>query len=213
MNKIKIISLLHPDFENYFVPRIEGYLENINTKKVTEVVLTAGPYRPYGACISWISKLHGIVNIDFYSAIRAGFGSLDFGELTNELIKCINIAEPNKLSVSLTLDYVRNNHPELLTLRSLISLEIGSIANLSDFEVIHDYFSDFKDTMTSLETVKFLEKHFDDSIDNLTCEVKEHDEGNTVWYSLKCTIDNKLIEVVEPDYKINKYFYLLSNKK
>ena len=63
------------DFDGYFeawATELQKELEVIKCP-VTKITVDAGPYRPYGLCYSVKSTE---VELDFYSGVRAGFGSI-----------------------------------------------------------------------------------------------------------------------------------------
>jgi len=65
------------DFEGYFERLVDGWIMRKRDAgepfKHGQILVTAGPYRPSAVTYeSWSGTLH----LDFYSALRAGFGSL-----------------------------------------------------------------------------------------------------------------------------------------
>lgn len=66
------------DFEGYFERLVLGWLERVAVPKHREIRITAGPYR--SDVVSYVSK-DGMLALDFYSAFRAGFGSLSETEV------------------------------------------------------------------------------------------------------------------------------------
>lgn len=78
--------VIEEDYDGYFEGLVKGMIENKNGKfKHKKIVVTSGPYRPY--TMGYESK-DDTINIDFYSAIRNGFGSLsndDIDQMTELL--------------------------------------------------------------------------------------------------------------------------------
>ena len=65
------------DYDRYFEELVDRWIESKRKSgeafNHTAIVVTAGPYR--SAAVSYHSK-DGVLHLDFYSALRAGFGSL-----------------------------------------------------------------------------------------------------------------------------------------
>lgn len=78
---MEIIYRLREDFKPYFEDRLNEVKDYITNPNIKKIVVTAGPYRPYGANASWIDPFNGIISLDFYSALRTGFGQLSFTDL------------------------------------------------------------------------------------------------------------------------------------
>lgn len=69
------------DFDGYFTSLTKQIVALVNNPRYSKVVVTAGPYRAYGMAISRIDD--DTAGIDFYSALRAGFGSLTQQDLVD----------------------------------------------------------------------------------------------------------------------------------
>ena len=69
--------VVEKDYDGYF----EGWVKALVKKKAeqgtpfkhTKIVVTAGPWRPYA--VTFVSK-DGVLHLDWYSALRTGFGSI-----------------------------------------------------------------------------------------------------------------------------------------
>lgn len=74
------------DFDGYFARLVDGLIERHEGDfKHKTIRITAGPWRPYA--VDYHSDGETIT-LDFYSALRAGFGSLSDEDLT-ELSKLL----------------------------------------------------------------------------------------------------------------------------
>lgn len=81
-----------PGFFHRITDEVAYYITNPEIKKI---IVTAGPFRPYGASLSWINKENGIISIDYYSALRAGFGSISAKEVYDGINNNEISLEPN----------------------------------------------------------------------------------------------------------------------
>lgn len=77
--KITIIN----DYDGYFEWLVSSWLK-LETCNRAEIRITAGPYRSYA--MSCRVDQDNILHIDFYSALRNGFGELKQQEI-NEMLK------------------------------------------------------------------------------------------------------------------------------
>lgn len=68
---------VHSDFDHFFENLVNRWIEEKRETNEpfnhTAIVVTAGPFR--SDAVSYESK-GGIIHLDFYSALRTGFGSL-----------------------------------------------------------------------------------------------------------------------------------------
>ena len=78
----KIEIVVESDYDNYFLTKVNHWVstkircgEKFHHQKI---VISAGPYRPYA--VGTASK-DGVLSIDFYSALRVGFGELQLSEV------------------------------------------------------------------------------------------------------------------------------------
>ena len=78
MTKITVAS----DYDGYFQKMVADALEKVPECKWDEVVISAGPWRSYGMSAS---KSDRTLLLDFYSALRTGFGQLDKKDLLDIL--------------------------------------------------------------------------------------------------------------------------------
>lgn len=64
------------DYDGFFEAWVRGWMERKapDAYQHKEIVITAGPYRPYA--VSFDKTEDGVLRLDFYSALRAGFGGL-----------------------------------------------------------------------------------------------------------------------------------------
>lgn len=67
------------EITTWFVLKMEESLHYIDKTKCTAILIGATPYKPDAATIKYVYD--GIVYIDFYSALRSGFGMLNYAEL------------------------------------------------------------------------------------------------------------------------------------
>ena len=81
MTKIKINTI--NDYDNYFTDwatLLANKLEQKPNNKITQIDVNSGPYRSYGMSYDVDNTT---LKLDFYSAVRTGFGSI--GTTTDEL--------------------------------------------------------------------------------------------------------------------------------
>jgi hypothetical protein len=71
---------IEKDYDGYFESLSKRIFERINNKEIKGITVSAGPYRAY-AFMYEKTEEQGIVNFDFYSAIRTGFGSLSSDDI------------------------------------------------------------------------------------------------------------------------------------
>jgi hypothetical protein len=62
-------------FAEYFMNKSTAISKLITRDDIKKILVTAGPYRPYALSVAWVNKDKGIINIDWYSALRVGFGT------------------------------------------------------------------------------------------------------------------------------------------
>lgn len=78
---------IEKDFDNYFGTIVcNEIIPNLTTNKITWIILSSGPYRNYDVDINWIDKEKELIHIDYYSAVRVGFGTPH----TDEVIEMLN---------------------------------------------------------------------------------------------------------------------------
>lgn len=70
------------DYDGYFEALVRRWMARKQEFKHREIVITSGPYRI--DAVTYRSK-DGVLHLDFYSALRAGFGALGSGEI-DELV-------------------------------------------------------------------------------------------------------------------------------
>jgi len=69
------------DYDHYFQNLVESMVESKKGEfKHDKIVVSSGPYRP--SALTYRSK-DKIIYLDFYSAIRNGFGSLSNQDITD----------------------------------------------------------------------------------------------------------------------------------
>jgi len=70
---------IQSDFDGYFERLVRGMIDKKQQKggtfKATKIIVTAGPYRESACSYKW-REPEKILWLDFYSALRAGFGGL-----------------------------------------------------------------------------------------------------------------------------------------
>lgn len=76
--RIKVES----DFDGYFEHRVRAVLSKVLNCPWEEIYISAGPWRLYGMSASHRGK---VLYLDFYSALRTGFGSLEDEEIQQVL--------------------------------------------------------------------------------------------------------------------------------
>lgn len=82
--------VVEEDYDGYFESFVKGLIARKAERRTQEfkhfkIVITAGPWRPYA--VMWEEKDDGLY-LDFYSALRRGFGSLSSEEV-DELTKLL----------------------------------------------------------------------------------------------------------------------------
>lgn len=77
------------DYDDYFHHLVEGWVDRKEAEgglfRHKKIVISAGPYR--SSAVSFRSG-DGVISLDFYSALRAGFGGLSATDVT-EIIKLL----------------------------------------------------------------------------------------------------------------------------
>jgi len=78
--------IIKNDFDGYFESLVKSWIERKKTDfKHSKIVVTDEPWRPY--TVSY--EIHeDTINLDFYSALRRGFGELSSKEIT-EIIELL----------------------------------------------------------------------------------------------------------------------------
>lgn len=109
---IAIEYRLRDDFKSYFKNRVENIVSKLTNEDVKLIVVTAGPYRPYGAAISWIDPFNGIINIDWYSALRTGFGNVTDDEIICGINNNEINANPDQIVGDIFTEFVKPNFNE-----------------------------------------------------------------------------------------------------
>lgn len=71
--------IIQKDFDGYFESLTKRIVAMVKSPKYKTVNVTAGPYRPYAMDIRKVDD--DTILIDYYSAIRNGFGSLSEQDL------------------------------------------------------------------------------------------------------------------------------------
>lgn len=78
----KIEVVVESDYDNYFFNKVNGWVETKIQSgeefKHYRIVITAGPYRAYAV---GTKSADGVLQFDFYSALRSGFGSISDEEI------------------------------------------------------------------------------------------------------------------------------------
>lgn len=69
------------EITTWFVLKMKESLHYVDKTKCTAILIGATPYKPDAATIKYVYD--GIVYIDFYSALRSGFGILNYSELVS----------------------------------------------------------------------------------------------------------------------------------
>lgn len=87
--------LVESDYDNFFKGMVEQMIEAKGEKNIKHktITITAGPYRAYAVAFEHkgcdIKKdIHEELHLDFYSALRTGFGQISEKEI-EELIKLL----------------------------------------------------------------------------------------------------------------------------
>lgn len=80
---ISLVNLgsFNNEITTWFVLKMKESLHYIDKTKCTAILIGATPYKPNAATIKYVYD--GIVYIDFYSALRSGFGMLNYAELVS----------------------------------------------------------------------------------------------------------------------------------
>ena len=73
--------IVKSDFDGYFEHLARQIVSFADAPKYKRVIVTAGPYRPNALSINRVKDDPDAINLDFYSAIRNGFGSLSETDL------------------------------------------------------------------------------------------------------------------------------------
>lgn len=81
--------VVNSDYDRYFERLVDGWIQRKRAAGEPfahdKIVVTAGPYRP--DAVSYRSK-DGRLHLDFYSALRTGFGSLSEADI-EEILKLL----------------------------------------------------------------------------------------------------------------------------
>lgn len=77
------------DWKPYFQSRMDEIIKKVTNEGINTIVVTAGPYRPYGAAINCIDPYARVIGIDWYSALRTGFGNVS----NEDIIQSLNTSE------------------------------------------------------------------------------------------------------------------------
>jgi hypothetical protein len=68
------------DFDGYFEKLVRNWCEQKKTPfRNVKIVISAGPYR--SSAVTATRRAKNVLGLDFYSAIRTGFGSLSESEV------------------------------------------------------------------------------------------------------------------------------------
>lgn len=79
----KVEVEVRSDFDGYFERLVRDLIAQKRDYYVRKVIITSGPWRSYGVKFE---KLDGdVLHLDFYSALRNGFGQLDPNDLLSVL--------------------------------------------------------------------------------------------------------------------------------
>ena len=73
------------DYDGYFEALVRGWMGHVTNPKHHTVQVSAGPYRP--DALTYSSK-NGVITLDFYSALRTGFGQLSAQDIA-EIIELL----------------------------------------------------------------------------------------------------------------------------
>lgn len=73
--------IVQSDFDGYFEQLARRIISLAVAPKFKRVIVTAGPYRPHALTVNLVEDDPEAVNLDFYSAICGGFGSLSEDDL------------------------------------------------------------------------------------------------------------------------------------
>lgn len=71
--------VVESDFDGYFERLAHKIVALVKKPKYETVTVSAGPWRSYGMAVNKVDDK--TVNLDFYSAIRTGFGALSDEDL------------------------------------------------------------------------------------------------------------------------------------
>jgi hypothetical protein len=72
--------VVESDYDGYFESLVRRLLAEVPEPKVEKVTISAGPWRSYGVQYE-LSEDKKELHLDFYSALRRGFGSLSQSDL------------------------------------------------------------------------------------------------------------------------------------
>lgn len=72
--------VVQSDFDGYFERLVQSWIDMQDTRrfKHSKIVISAGPWR---SCYVYIESKDGELHLDFYSAIRMGFGHISDAEV------------------------------------------------------------------------------------------------------------------------------------
>lgn len=76
--------VVESDYEGYFESMVRHQLTKVAESKRERIIISSGPYRSYG-CQFEISEDGKVLKLDFYSALRRGFGSFNPSDLIEVL--------------------------------------------------------------------------------------------------------------------------------
>lgn len=68
------------DYDGYFEGLVRGILKQVPNPRSERIVINSGPYRPSAVTYAW-DEATKTMTLDFYSALRRGFGSLSTTDL------------------------------------------------------------------------------------------------------------------------------------
>ena len=77
------LVVVKSDYDGYFEALVRSFIERKSEFRHHTIVITSGPWRSYA--VSYESK-DGTLHLDFYSALRTGFGSISESEV-NEMVE------------------------------------------------------------------------------------------------------------------------------
>jgi hypothetical protein len=69
------------DYDGYFEGLTKRIVSMVKSPKYTTVIVTAGPYRPNAVSVNKVRDRDDAVHLDYYSALRTGFGRLSEQDL------------------------------------------------------------------------------------------------------------------------------------
>lgn len=76
--------VVNSDFDGYFERLVRAQLAKRGESRRERIIISAGPWRPYGVAYK-ISEDGKTLELDFYSALRNGFGSFNPNDLQEVL--------------------------------------------------------------------------------------------------------------------------------